>query len=78
MKGVFEMKRKINVRNIFEKNEEKIWLTCFGAHMACGMACLIGKKLGVEKQVTSVVLPIELVNVSIGAYGLYVNLTEEE
>lgn len=72
------MKRKINVRNIFEKNEEKIWLTAFGVHMACGVACLIGKKLGVEKQVAYVVLPIELANTSVGVYGLYVTLTEEE
>ena len=71
------MKRKINVRNIFEKNDERIAFTCLGAHMACGVACLIGKKLGVEDQVASVVLPIEIVNTSVGIYGLYVTLTKE-
>ena len=69
------MKRKIDVRNIFENNEEKIWLTGFGVHMACGVACLIGKKRGVEKQVASAVLPIEIVNTSVSIYGLYVALT---
>lgn len=72
------MKRKINVRNIFEKYDEKILLASYGVHIACGTALLIGKKLGVEKQIASVVLPIELVTVSAGIYGLYVELTDEE
>lgn len=71
------MKRKINVRKVFEKYDEKLLLISYGVHFTCGAALLIGKKLGVEKQVASVVLPIEIVTVSVGIYGLYVELTDE-
>ena len=71
------MKRKINVRNIFDKHEEKISIIANGVNVGCGAALVIGKKLGVEKQVASVVLPISIVNISVGIYGLYVALTDE-
>lgn len=71
------MKRKINVREIFEKHDKQIWLTVHGINMACGIACLVGKELNVEKEIAMVCLPIELVNITVGAYGLYTALTEE-